>query len=110
MGLVSGDDAFLVLCQEYAELAAARAEAVRRPADDPSGEPDQALAEELEDLDARQRILMWRIIRAAEQRPRPPVGARRERSIPRERPGGALIGQIASLWRGERIGAKSGRG
>jgi Cdc6-like AAA superfamily ATPase len=61
------DDDFFDLCQRYLELAEARERALTHDDRFGDGPADDRIADEIEDIDAQQRILMCRILFSDEQ-------------------------------------------
>jgi hypothetical protein len=96
MTVGSDADEFLDLCQKYVELAEERRRLLAVE-DSSDRDLDEALAEQIDDLDARQRILMWRILcSGVEDRERPVVAAQQREAGGRET-GGTLRGRFASM-------------
>jgi Cdc6-like AAA superfamily ATPase len=67
MDRVVKDDDFFDLCQKYLELAEARERAMTHEDGATDSLADDLLANEIEDIDAQQRILMCRILYSDEQ-------------------------------------------
>lgn len=96
------EDDFLDLCQKYTELAEDRR--LLLAADGAADRKvDEALAEQLDDLDARQRILMWRILcsgvedRAMHANEVRAGAAGRKRDTGSRETGGTVRGRFAAM-------------
>lgn len=96
------EDDFLDLCLKYTELAEDRRRLLTAERAAEHG-ADVALAEEIDDLDARQRILMWRILRSGvEDRAMPASedragAAGRKRDTGSRETGGTVRGRFAAM-------------
>lgn len=100
-GADEGD--FLDLCEKYMELAEDRRRLLVDG--DADRDLDEALAEQIDDLDARQRILMWRILSSdVEGRAEPvnedqasPVAVGHARATGLRETGGTARGRFAAM-------------